>query len=42
MHKRLDMNAEEGVNVSSNLWEMLRKTFMMMVRQFSICFLMMH
>ncbi|SAM04006.1 hypothetical protein [Absidia glauca] len=33
MHKRLDMNAEEGVNVSSNLWEMLRKTFVMMDRR---------
>jgi peroxin-5 len=42
MHKRLDMNAEEGVNVSSNLWEMLRKTFMMMVRQFSISSLIIH
>lgn len=31
MHKRQD--AEEGVNVSSNLWEMLRKTFLMMVRK---------
>lgn len=30
MHK--NANNEEGVNVSSNLWEMLRKTFMMMVR----------
>ncbi|CAO3595763.1 unnamed protein product [Absidia cylindrospora] len=33
MHKRMDMNAEEGVNVSSNLWEMLRKTFVMMDRR---------
>lgn len=29
MHKRND--SDEGVNVSSNLWEMLRKTFIMMV-----------
>ncbi|CAO3595545.1 unnamed protein product [Absidia cylindrospora] len=33
MHKRLDNNAEEGVNVSSNLWEMLRKAFIMMERR---------
>ncbi|KAI8387977.1 uncharacterized protein BYT42DRAFT_558465 [Radiomyces spectabilis] len=33
MHKRGLENAEEGVNVSSNLWEMLRKTFMMMNRR---------
>ncbi|KAI9307681.1 hypothetical protein BJ944DRAFT_157565 [Cunninghamella echinulata] len=31
MHKRND--ADEGVNVSSNLWEMLRKTFIMMDRR---------
>ncbi|ORX61664.1 TPR-like protein [Hesseltinella vesiculosa] len=31
MHKR--MGNEEGVNVSSNLWEMLRKTFIMMDRR---------
>ncbi|KAI9492866.1 hypothetical protein BDB00DRAFT_764733 [Zychaea mexicana] len=31
MHKRQDN--EEGVNVSSNLWEMLRKTFVMMGRE---------
>ncbi|ORY97214.1 hypothetical protein BCR43DRAFT_523434 [Syncephalastrum racemosum] len=31
MHK--NANNEEGVNVSSNLWEMLRKTFMMMGRE---------
>ncbi|KAF7728464.1 Peroxisomal membrane signal receptor PTS1 [Apophysomyces ossiformis] len=33
MHKRGDHDAEEGVNVSSNLWEMLRKTFIMMDRR---------
>jgi peroxin-5 len=31
MHKRSIEDAEEGVNVSSNLWETLRKTFIMMV-----------
>lgn len=31
MHKRSVEDAEEGVNVSSNLWETLRKTFIMMV-----------
>lgn len=30
MHKRQG-GSEEGVNVSNNLWEMLRKTFVMMV-----------
>ncbi|KAL0074095.1 hypothetical protein J3Q64DRAFT_1637866 [Phycomyces blakesleeanus] len=33
MHKRGPHDAEEGVNVSSNLWEMLRKTFVMMDRK---------
>ncbi|KAI7859211.1 hypothetical protein BDC45DRAFT_543574 [Circinella umbellata] len=32
MHKR-GVDNEEGVNVSSNLWEMLRKTFVMMNRE---------
>ncbi|KAI9315140.1 hypothetical protein BX666DRAFT_1959662 [Dichotomocladium elegans] len=31
MHKR--QGGDEGVNVSSNLWEMLRKTFVMMGRE---------
>ncbi|KAI8065609.1 hypothetical protein BC940DRAFT_303822 [Gongronella butleri] len=31
MHKR--MGNEEGINVSNNLWEMLRKTFIMMDRR---------
>ncbi|KAI8342472.1 hypothetical protein BC941DRAFT_412888, partial [Chlamydoabsidia padenii] len=33
MHKRMGMDAEEGLNVSSNLWEMLRKTFTLMERR---------
>ncbi|KAG2180490.1 hypothetical protein INT44_003494 [Umbelopsis vinacea] len=33
MHKRSIEDAEEGVNVSSNLWETLRKTFIMMDRR---------
>ncbi|GAB5590485.1 Peroxisomal membrane signal receptor PTS1 [Umbelopsis nana] len=33
MHKRSVEDAEEGVNVSSNLWETLRKTFLMMDRR---------
>lgn len=31
MHKRGNGDSEEGVNVSSNSWEMLRKAFIMMV-----------
>lgn len=31
MHKRGSGDSEEGVNVSSNSWEMLRKAFIMMV-----------
>lgn len=34
MHKRGNGDSEEGVNVSSNSWEMLRKAFIMMV----LCF----
>jgi peroxin-5 len=32
MLKRGNTDSEEGVNVSSNSWEMLRKAFIMMVR----------
>ncbi|CAO3673108.1 hypothetical protein G6F70_005790 [Rhizopus microsporus] len=33
MHKRGNGDSEEGVNVSSNSWEMLRKAFIMMDRR---------
>ncbi|KAI7864415.1 hypothetical protein BDF14DRAFT_1834704 [Spinellus fusiger] len=33
MHKRSEHDADEGMNVSNNLWEMLRKAFLMMDRK---------